>query len=224
MPSSISILLTKSHVHIQRLCGWRGGQRAQRKPESPFCMGAFEWNANWMCPRAGKLRSPFQCHPTSPANPQVGGEGTEDTLTTDWTPSCHTLLCLFGHHFASSNQEEIFPLMLRVWSPQESSWAPSLVRLRNGSRGQQLQQDSQAAGWAFGHRGVFTDRALNSFVGQGFPESFEPSVLRNAVEPLSLGLCSSSVENGLAAGAGVINGGCFLPGSVSFNNNNWNLQ
>lgn len=114
--------------------------------------------------------------------------------------------------------------MLRVWSPQESSWAPSLFGLRTGSRGQQLRQDSQAAGWAFGHRGVFTDRALNSFVGQGFPESFEPSVLRDAVEPLSLGLCSSSAENGLAAGAGVINGGCFLPGRVSFNNNNWNLQ
>lgn len=71
-----------------------------------------------------------------------------------------------------------------MWSPQESSWAPSLFRLRTGSRGQQPQKDPQAAGWAFGHRGVFTDRALNSFGGQGFPESFEPSVLKNAAEPL----------------------------------------
>lgn len=71
-----------------------------------------------------------------------------------------------------------------MWSPQESAWAPSLLRLRTGSRGQRPQKNPQAAGWAFGHRGVFTDRALNSFGGQGFPESFEPSVLRNAAEPL----------------------------------------
>lgn len=100
------------------------------------------------------------------------------------SPSAVSLL------LAPSRRTFVFPTYAKgVESPGELL-APLLFRLRTGPRCQQMWDDPQALGWALGYRVVFISRALSSFVGQGFPESFELSDLGEAVETLwACGAC-----------------------------------
>lgn len=69
------------------------------------------------------------------------------------------------------------PLMLREWSPQESSRLLHYSGLEPAPGARRCGMTPPATGWALGHRVVFRGRTLSSFVGQGSPESFEPSDL-----------------------------------------------